>query len=117
MQISSQTGAFQFDSGTQQSTAARKVTEAIRATKELESRRNAEATEHPFWHARFWTHSPVAILGLLGGGDHHALETSPTELEKPGATSYLGTNYNSEAAVQKFEREVSFGNLDSTGGK
>jgi len=94
MQISSQTGAFQFDSGTQQSAAARKVTEAIRATQELEGRRNAEATEHPFWHARFWTHSPVAILGLLGGGDHHALETPPTELEKLGATSYLGTNYN-----------------------
>jgi hypothetical protein len=115
--VASKPGGFQYDSENHQSAPAHKVTEAIRATQELENRNNAEVAAHPFWNARFWTHSPVAILSLLGRGDHRALETPPTELEKLGATSYPGTNYNSEAAVQKFEREVSFGNLNSSGGK
>jgi hypothetical protein len=103
--VSSQPGAFQYDSQTQQSTAARKVTEAIRATQELEDRRKAEVAEHPFWNAPFWTHSPIAIASFLMGGDHHALETPPTQFEKLGAA-----NYGNEAEVRKFERGVSFGN-------
>lgn len=108
--ISSQPGAFQYDPENRQSTSARKVTEEIRAAQELENRQKAEVASHPFWYSRFWTHSPVTILSLLGG-DHHALETPPTEFEKLGATNSLGTNYNNEAAVQKFERSIRFENL------
>jgi len=102
--VSSQPGGFQYDSQTQQSTAARKVTEAIRATQQLEDRQKAEVAQHPFWNAPFWTHSPLAIASLLLGGDHHGLETPPTQFEKLGAA-----NYGNEAEVRKFERSVSFG--------
>ena len=114
--VSSQTGAFQYDSENRQSTSAHKVAEEIRAAQGLQKRQDAEVVAHPFWYARFWTHSPVAILSLLGG-DHHALETPPTEFEKLGATSSLGSNYNNEGELKKFERTVSFGNLNSSGGK
>src|ERR1700722_14227499 len=70
-----------------------KLTEEIRATQQLEKARNAEITEHPFWYARFWTHSPLAIPAFLRGGDHHALETPPSQFEKLSATSYMDTNY------------------------
>jgi hypothetical protein len=103
--VSSQPGAFQYDSQTRQSTAAQKVAEAIRDTQKMEDRQNAEITQHPFWYAPFWTHSPLAIAGFLLGGDHHSLEIPPTEFEKLGAASY-----GNEAEVRKFERSVSFGN-------
>jgi hypothetical protein len=106
--VSSQTGAFQYDSENRQSTSGHKVAEEIRAAQELQNRQNAEVAAHPFWYARFWTHSPVAILGLLGGGDHHPLQTPPTELEKLG-----GVNYGNDAEVWKFERGVGFGDVSS----
>ena len=83
--------------------------EEIRAAQELENQRNAEITEHPFWHARFWTHSPLAIPAFLLGGDHHALETPPSEFEKLGVAIY-----GSEAGVRKFERSVGFGGSNQT---
>jgi hypothetical protein len=110
--VSSQAGTFQYDSENRQSTSAHKVAEEIRAAHELEKHQDAEVAAHPFWHARFWTHSPLAILSLLGGGDHHALETPPTEFEKLG-----GANYGNDAEVRKFERSVSFENFNSTGSK
>src|ERR1700722_12699433 len=70
-----------------------KLTEEIRATQQLEKARNAEITEHPFWYARFWTHSPRAIPSFLLGGAHHARETPPSQFEKLSATSYMDTNY------------------------
>jgi hypothetical protein len=106
--VSSQPGGFQYDSETRQSTSAHKLSEEIRATQELENQRNAEITEHPFWYARFWTHSPLVIPAFLLGGDHHALETPPTEFEKLGAASY-----GNEAEVRKYEHSVSFGDLNS----
>jgi hypothetical protein len=112
----SQPGAFQYDPENRQSTSAHKVTEEIRAAQELENRQKAEVAAHPFWYARFWTHSPVAILYLLGG-DHQALETPPTEFEKLGATNSQGTNYNNEAELKKFERSVSFGNSNPADGR
>lgn len=115
--VSSQRGAFQYNPDSGQSTSARKMTGEIQAAQELKDRQKAEVAAHLFWYARFWTHSPVAILGLLGGGDHHTLETPPTELEKLGGAGHLGTNYNSEAAIQKFERSVGFGNPNPGGGK
>jgi len=110
--VSSQPGAFQYDSQTRQSAAAHKVAEAIRDTQKMEDRQNAEIAQHPFWYARFWTHSPLAIAGFLLGGDHHALETPPSEFEKLGAASY-----GNEAEVRKFERTVGFGNVGSAAGK
>ena len=115
--VSSQSGAFEYDSGTRQTTSAHKLTEEIRATQQLEQARAAEIAEHPFWYARFWTHSPLVIPAFLLGGDHHALETPPTAFEKLSATSYMETNYNSEAELKKFERSVSFENVNSTGNK
>jgi hypothetical protein len=109
--VSSRPGAFQYDSETRQTTGARKLSEEIRATQELEKAREAEITEHPFWYARFWTHSPLAIPALLLGGDHHALETPPTQFEKLSATSYMDTSYSSEAELRKFEHSISFGDL------
>jgi hypothetical protein len=106
--VSSKPGAFQFDSETRQTTSAHKLSEEIRAAQQLENQRNAEITEHPFWNAPFWTHSPLAIASFFLGGDHHALETPPTEFEKLSATSYMDTNYNNEAELKKFERSVSF---------
>ena len=103
--VSSRRGAFEYDSATRQTTAAHKLSEEIRAAQQLENQRNAEITEHPFWHAPFWTHSPLAIVGFLMGGDHHAFETPPTQFEKLGAA-----DYGNEAEVKKFERSVSFGN-------
>jgi hypothetical protein len=102
--VSSHPGAFQYDSETHQTTSARKLSEEIRAAQELENQRNAEITEHPFWYARFWTHSPLVIPAFLLGGDHRAFETPPTEFEKLGAASY-----GNEAEVQKFERSLGFG--------
>ena len=115
--VSSQPGAFQYNSDSGQSTSARKVTEEVRAAQELEDRQKAEVAAHPFWYARFWTHSPVAISACLAGVI--TMRSKPRRLNSRNwvLPAYLGTNYNSEAAVQKFEREVSFGNLDSTGGK
>jgi hypothetical protein len=110
--VSSQPGAFQYNSETQQTTAAHKLSEEIRAAQELENQRNAEITEHPFWHARFWTHSPLVIPAFLLGGDHHALETPPSEFEKLGAASY-----GNEGEIRKFERGVSFGESTSGTGK
>ena len=110
--VSSQRGAFQYDSETRQTTSAHKLSEEIHATQELENQRNAEIAEHPFWYARFWTHSPLAIAGFLLGGDHHPLETPPSEFEKLGAASY-----GNEAEVRKFERTVGFGNVGSAAGK
>jgi hypothetical protein len=110
--VSSHPGAFQYDSEAHQTTSAHKLTEEIRAAQELENQRNAEITEHPFWYARFWTHSPLVIPAFLLGGDHHALETPPTTFEKLGAASY-----GNEAEVRKFERGVSFGELSSGTGK
>jgi hypothetical protein len=117
--VSSQPGAFQYNPETQQSTSTRKVVEEIRATQELENRQNAELAAHPFWHAPFWKHSPVALLGIIAGGvDLHPLETPPTEFEKLTApTSPLGTNYNNEAELKKFEHSVSFGNVNSSGNR
>jgi hypothetical protein len=109
--VSSQAGAFQYDSETRQTTGARKLSEEIRATQQLEKARDAEITEHPFWYARFWTHSPLAIPAFLLGGDHHALETPPTEFEKLSTTSPMETSYNNEAELRKFERSISFGNV------
>jgi hypothetical protein len=109
--VSSQSGAFQYDSENRQSTSAHKVAEEIRAAQELEKRQDAEVAAHPFWYARFWTHSPVVLLSLFGG-DHNALETPPTEFEKLG-----GANYGNDAEVRKFERSASFGNFNSTGSK
>jgi hypothetical protein len=103
---SSQPGGFQYDSETRQTTSAHKVTEAIRDTQKMEDQRNAEIAQHPFWYAPFWTHSPLAIAGFLLGGDHHALETPPTEFEKLGAASY-----GNEAEVRKYELSVGFGNV------
>jgi hypothetical protein len=114
--VSSQPDAFQYDSETRQTTGARKLSEEIRATQQLEKARDAEITEHPFWYARFWTHSPLAIPAFLLGGDHHALETPPTQFEKLSATSYMDTSYNNEAELRKFERSISFGNLNSGAG-
>jgi hypothetical protein len=102
--VSSKPGAFQYDSETRQTTSAHKLSEEIRATQQLDNQRNAEIAEHPFWHAPFWTHSPLAIAGFLLGGDHHSLETPPTEFEKLGAA-----DYGNAAEVRKFERSVSFG--------
>lgn len=102
---------FNTNSENRQSTPAHKVAEEIRAAQELEKRQDAEVAAHPFWHARFWTHSPVVLLSLFGG-DHNALETPPTEFEKLG-----GANYGNDAEVRKFERIVSFGNLSSSGSK
>jgi hypothetical protein len=110
--VSSHPGAFQYDSETRQTTSAHKLSEEIRTAQELENQRNAEITEHPFWYARFWTHSPLVVPALLLGGDHHALETPPTTFEKLGAASY-----GNEAEVRKFERGISFGNLTSGAGK
>jgi hypothetical protein len=104
--VSSQPGAFQYDSETRQTTSAHKLSEEIRAAQELENQRNAEIAEHPFWYARFWTHSPLVIPAFLLGGDHHALETPPTESEKLGAASY-----GNEAEVRRFERGVGFGKM------
>jgi hypothetical protein len=104
--VSSQSGAFQYNWETQQTTSARKLSEEIRAAQQLENQRNTEITEHPFWYARFWTHSPLAIPAFLLGGDHHALETPPSEFEKLGAASY-----GDQAEVRKFEGAVGFGNL------
>ncbi|MFY9986894.1 MAG: hypothetical protein WAK31_19195 [Chthoniobacterales bacterium] len=112
--VSSQPGAFQYDSEASRTSSAHKLSEEIRATQLLEKARAAEITEHPFWYARFWTHSPLAIPAFLLGGDHHALETPPTQFEKLTATSYMDTSYNSEAELRKFERTVSFGNLNQT---
>jgi hypothetical protein len=109
--VASQPGSFQYDSETRQSTAAHKLSEEIRATDLLEKAREAEITEHPFWYARFWTHSPLAIPAFLLGGDHHALETPPTWFEKLTATSPLDTSYNNEAELRKFEQSISFENL------
>jgi len=67
--VSSHPGAFQYDSETHQTTSAHKLSEEIRAAQELENQRNAEITEHPFWYARFWTHSPLVIPAFLLGGD------------------------------------------------
>jgi len=102
--VSSQPGAFQYDSETRQTTSEQKLSEEIRSTQELENQRNLEIAQHPFWYAPFWTHSPLAIAGFLLGGDHHSLETPPTEFEKLGAA-----DYGNEAEVRKFERCVSFG--------
>jgi hypothetical protein len=110
--VSSKSGAFQYDSETRQTTSAHKLSEEIRATQQLENQRNAEITEHPFWNAPFWTHSPLAIAGFLLGGDHHALETPPTEFEKLGAS-----NYGNAAEVRKYERSVSFGGVNQGNGK
>ena len=110
--VSSQPGAFQYDSETRQSTAAHRVAEAIRDTQKMEDQWNAEIAQHPFWYAPFWTHSPLAIAGFLLGGDHHALETPPTEFEKLGAA-----DYGDETEVRKYERSVSFGDLGSAAGK
>jgi hypothetical protein len=110
--VSSHPGAFQYDSETHQTTSAHKLSEEIRAAQELENQRNAEITEHPFWYARFWTHSPLVIPAFLLGGDHHALETPPTAFEKLGAAGY-----GSEAEVRKFERGVRFGDVTSGAGK
>jgi hypothetical protein len=109
--VSPHPGAFQYDSETHQTTSTHKLSEEIRAAQELENQRNAEITEHPFWYARFWTHSPLVIPAFLLGGDHHALETPPTTFEK------LGASYGNEAEVRKFERSVSFGNVTSGAGK
>ena len=109
--VSSQPGTFQYDSETRQSTAAHRVAEAIRDTQKMEDQWNAEIAQHPFWYAPFWTHSPLVIAGFLLGGDHHGLETPPTEFEKLGAASY-----GNEAEVRKFERSVSFGDLDTRTG-
>ena len=109
--VSSKPGAFHYDSETRQTTSARKLSEEIRAAQQLESQRNAEITEHPFWHAPFWTHSPLAIAGFLLGGDHHSLETPPTEFEKLGAA-----DYGNAAEVRKFERSVGFGNVGTRAG-
>jgi hypothetical protein len=53
----------------------------------------------------------------LLGGYHHALETPSTEFEKLGASSYMDTNYNDEAELKKFERNVSFGKADPADGR
>jgi hypothetical protein len=110
--VSSKSGAFQYDSETRQTTSAHKLSEEIRATQQLESQRNAEVAEHPFWNAPFWTHSPLAIAGFLLGGDHHPLETPPSEFEILGAS-----DYGNAAEVRKYERTVSFGNLKQGDGK
>ena len=110
--VSSKPGAFQYDSETRQTTSARKLSEEIRAAQQLENQRDAEVAEHPFWHAPFWTHSPLAIAGFLLGGDHHSLETPPTEFEKLGAA-----DHGNAAEVRKFERSVSFGGLNGGDGK
>ena len=117
--VSSQPGAFQYNPEAQQLTSTRKVVEEIRATQELENRQSAEVAAHPFWHAPFWKHSPVALLGIITGGvDLHPLETPPTEFEKLTAPDTpLGTNYNYEAAVRKFERSVGFGNRNLEDGE
>ena len=109
--VSSEAGTFQYDSETRQTTSAHKLSEEIRATQQLENQRNAEITEHPFWYAPFWTHSPLAIVGFLMGGDHHALETPPSQFEKLGAA-----DYGNDAEVRKFERSVSFGSSGSRTG-
>ena len=110
--VSSRPGGFRYDSETRQTTSAHKLSEEIRATQELENQRNAEITEHPFWYAPFWTHSPLVIPAFLLGGDQHALETPPTEFEKLGAA-----DYGNEAEVRKYERSVSFGDVDSGTGE
>jgi hypothetical protein len=110
--VSSKPGAFQYDSETRQTTSAHKLSEEIRAAQQLENQRNAEIIEHPFWYARFWTHSPLATAGFLLGGDHHALETPPSEFEKLGAT-----DYGNAAEIRKFEQSVSFGDLGPAAGK
>jgi hypothetical protein len=115
--VSSKPGAFQYNPENGQTTSVDKLTEEIRATQQLEKARNAEITEHPFWYAKFWTDSPLAIPAFLLGGDHHALETPPSQFEKLGAASYMETNYNSEAELKKFERSVSFGNSNPADGK
>jgi hypothetical protein len=115
--VSSQPGAFRYNPENRQATSVHKLTEEIRATQQLEKARNAEISEHPFWYARFWTRSPLAIPALLLGGDHHALETPPSQFEKLSATSYMDTNYNSQAELKKFERSVGFGNSSPAGDK
>jgi hypothetical protein len=110
--ISSHPGAFQYDSETHQTTSAHKLSEEIRATQEVEKQRHAEIAEHPFWYARFWTHSPLVIPAFVLGGDHHALETPPSVFEKLG-----GASYGNEAEVRKSERSVSFGESASGTGK
>lgn len=116
--VSSQPGAFRYNPENRQTTSVHKLAEEIRATQQLEKARNAEITEHPFWYAKFWTHSPVVLLGIItGGGDHHALETPLSQFEKLSATSYMDTNYNSEAELKKFEQSVGFGNSNPAGDK
>jgi hypothetical protein len=102
--ISPHAGTFEYDSETPQTTGARKVSEAIRATQELEHQQSMEIANHAFWYAKFWTHSPLAIAAFLLGGDHHALETPPTQFEKLGAS-----DYGSDPEIRKFERTFSFG--------
>jgi hypothetical protein len=110
--VSSKPGAFQYDSETRQTTSVHKLSQEIRAAQQLQNQRNAEITKHPFWYAPFWTHSPLAIAGFLLGGDHHGLETPPTEFEKLGAA-----DYGNAAEVRKFERSVSFGGLNQADGR
>jgi|GEM_PF-5796454 hypothetical protein len=105
-------GTFEYDAGTPQTIGVRKVSEAIRATQELEHQQSMEIANHAFWYAKFWTHSPLALAAFLLGGDHHALETPSSQFEKLGAS-----DYGNDAEIRKFEGTFSFGDLSQGASK
>jgi hypothetical protein len=99
---SNQSG-FQYNSSASESRGAKDVSTEIYNKQAAQDAEEREKIAHPFWYSDFWTKSPVALLGLLLGGDRYKYETPPSERER-----LTQSEYNSGAAVQKFEKTIAF---------